>query len=140
MPTYVYWCKSCSNEIEYVHGFNDKPELVCDECEYETPMVKVLGRGMYIAAAALPNKRHGVRAANAREAELNADLPAYKRMRRAGLQPKGTKGAAELERREPSDQFDIDHELIMRRHGASRAQIEDTKAELVSAGVIKDTP
>ena len=33
----------------------------------------------------------------ANEAQLAKDLPAYKRLREDGLQPKGTKGAARIE-------------------------------------------
>lgn len=137
MPTYVYRCEQCGDEDEITHGFDDTPTLTCLACA-SAPLVKVLGRGLYIGADALPNKRHGVRAADERERRLNDDLPAYKRMRRAGLQPPSTKGAAELERSEPSDQFDIDHGKLMKKHGASRARVEDTKAALVEAGAIKE--
>lgn len=139
MPLYVYRCEQCGAEEDVTHTFDETPTLSCLACA-STPLVKVLGRGMFIGAAALPNKRHGVRAADRLESEWDRDLPAYKRMRDAGLQPPNTKGAELLERTDPSDQFDIDHKPIMDRHGASRAQVEDTKAALAEAGAIKDIP
>jgi putative FmdB family regulatory protein len=139
MPLYVYRCEACGEEEDVTHGFNDTPTLSCLACA-AAPLVKVLGRGMFIGAGALPNKRHGVRAADQRESEWNRDLPAYKRMRDAGLQPPSTQGAERLERSDPSDQFDIDYQATMKRHNASRAQVEDTKAALTEAGAIKDIP
>jgi len=137
MPLYTYRCEQCGNEEDVTHGFDDTPTLSCLGCA-AAPLVKVLGRGLYIGAGALPNKRHGVRAADAREAKLNKDLPAYKRLRQAGMQPPHTKDAELLERSEPEDQFDIDNRATMARHGASRAQVEDTAAALTDAGIIKD--
>ena len=43
----------------------------------------------------------------AREARWNRDMPAYKRMRDQGLQPKGIDGAADLER-DASTRFEIE--------------------------------
>jgi hypothetical protein len=50
-----------------------------------------------IASDALPNKRHGVRAANRREEAFEKDGPAYKRLRANGVQPRGIDGAAVVE-------------------------------------------
>lgn len=52
------------------------------------------------APSATPSRRGGDAAAraNAREAGWNADMPAYKRLRRDGIQPPSVDGAAKLER------------------------------------------
>ena len=47
----------------------------------------------------MPTRKGGVVAQQANEDRLARDLPAYKRLRAEGLQPAGTKGAAELEKR-----------------------------------------
>ena len=60
-----------------------------------------------ISAAATPNRRPGVTGKDAQESRLSKDLPAYKRLRRDGLQPRNIDGSAELEKRVGS-QFDID--------------------------------
>ena len=49
---------------------------------------------------------------NAREARWNKDLPAYKRMRDAGLQPKSTEGAARIER-EATSRFEVESGQII---------------------------
>lgn len=46
------------------------------------------------------------------EARLERDLPAYRRLRQQGLQPKATRGAAELETRAES-QWEIEHGRIV---------------------------
>lgn len=35
MPTYVYRCRNCGNELEAVQKFSDAPLTVCPECEGE---------------------------------------------------------------------------------------------------------
>lgn len=64
--------------------------------------------GIGIAAAALPTRAVTRNAGQpdepstvtrAREKRIEADLPAYKRMRDAGLRPRSTVGAATVERR-----------------------------------------
>lgn len=54
--------------------------------------------GVQVAPSATPSRRGGAEAAatNAREARWSRDMPAYREMRRQGLQPKGIDGAADL--------------------------------------------
>jgi len=59
-----------------------------------------------LAAAAIPNRRPVPTDIDRRDRALSADLPAYKRLRRDGLQPKAVDGSAELEKRVNS-QWDI---------------------------------
>jgi hypothetical protein len=53
-----------------------------------------------VAASAMPSRAGGAAAKeiNDREARWHKDLPAYKRLREDGTQPKGIDGAARLER------------------------------------------
>lgn len=46
------------------------------------------------------------------EQRLDRDLPAYRRLRNQGLQPKMTRGCAELEQR-ANTQFEIDHHKLV---------------------------
>ena len=50
-----------------------------------------------ISAHALPNKGKGVIAIDKKEGCWDKDMPAYKRLRKAGLQPKSIDGSANLE-------------------------------------------
>lgn len=61
------------------------------------------------------------------EARWSKDLPAYKRLRDQGLQPKATKGCYELETRAHS-QFEIDHHGLVEPTLWAKAknQIEET--------------
>ncbi len=61
----------------------------------------------------------GTRAGQSRVDEINArgkawdeDMPAYRRLRRDGLQPKGVDGAAQLERH-AEDRVEIENRLLM---------------------------
>jgi len=58
-------------------------------------------RSVGFAASAMPSRAAGAAAkvVNDREGRWNADMPAYKRLRRAGDQPPSIDGAAERERR-----------------------------------------
>jgi putative FmdB family regulatory protein len=33
MPTYVYRCPDCEEEVEVVHGMHDDVEICCPECD-----------------------------------------------------------------------------------------------------------
>lgn len=69
-------------------------EIPCPECSRMAPMIL---SSPAIAADALPNKLHGVRAVNARDKQWGRDMDAYKRLRRDGVQPRGIDGSAEWE-------------------------------------------
>ena len=71
-----------------------------------------------------------LRASQARERELAADLGAYKRMRRQGWQPQGTRGAAYVERTARS-RTEVEHPALMSLPDASREFLhEATQASL----------
>lgn len=97
MPTYRYRCAKDHEFLVWrsIHSENLR-EYPCDECSRIA--VNVMASPA-IAAEALPNKKHGVIAKNRQEREWDRDMPAYKRLRRDGIQPKGIDGAADLETR-----------------------------------------
>lgn len=131
MATYVYRCEA-RHVSEESHPIGDNPRTI--RCQCGKAATQVIGVGVSIAAAAMPNKKSSSRtiAIDTTEKQWDRDLPAYKRMRRAGLQPSTTQGAADLENR-VGDQFDIDHSGAL-AHG-SRAQVEDTASTLHELGV-----
>ena len=79
------------------------------------------------AASAMPTRKVEATAHKAEEKRMARDLPAYKRLRNEGLQPAGTKGAADLERRANS-KFEIESGKIIRDERLTKridqAQIE----------------
>lgn len=101
MPTYRYRCDA-DHEFQVWRSIHEDTvrELPCDECS--RPAVMVLSSPA-IAADALPNKLHGVRAKNAEERRWDKDMPAYSRLRKDGLQPKSVDGAhlAETNAKDP---------------------------------------
>ena len=56
-----------------------------------------------------------------REKRWDRDIPAYRRLRHNGLQPKGIDGSAALEAR-ANDQFEVEMGHIVPRHLKSRVQ------------------
>jgi len=32
MPTYIYNCPKCGQETEAIHGMNENPQVVCQQC------------------------------------------------------------------------------------------------------------
>jgi len=67
-----------------------------------------------VAPSATPTRGHGIVAVetNAREARWQKDMPAYKRLREDGLQPKGIDGCAEVEAK-ASTVFEVEHNQVM---------------------------
>jgi len=75
-----------------------------------------------ISAHATPTRRPGVVEIDRKDSLLEADLPAYKRLRHAGLQPLGIDGSAALERQEPSCQLEVDAKGTIPRSELPRIQ------------------
>jgi hypothetical protein len=92
-------------------------------------MTKVLGVGMAIHSDATPNKKHGVRATNRREALWSKSMPAYKRMRDRGLQPPNIESALTLEDR-VADQLDIDHAPVIPNDTKGRTAVREQIGEI----------
>lgn len=96
MPNYRYVCPADHEFLVWRSIHEDTVrELPCEECSRVATMHMT---SPAIAADALPNKLHGVRAANAQDARWDEDMPAYKRLRKEGLQPKSVDGSRDVER------------------------------------------
>ena len=95
MPTYLYLCPKGHREEVWrsIHTINLQT-YDCDVCGVEASLVF---SSPAIAADALPNKKHGVRAIDATERGWDKDMPAYKRLREQGYQPRHVDGAAMAE-------------------------------------------
>lgn len=97
MPTYRFLCPKGHETLEWHSIHEDTPKQVpCGKC---SRVAQFAFSSPAIAADALPNKMHGVRAINARDKRWDRDMPAYKRLRQDGLQPRGIDGSADLETR-----------------------------------------
>jgi len=119
MATYVYQCSECLERLEEVWQIGTAPRQ--NVCECGATMRLVIGMGVNVAH---PDAH--TQASDRLETRWSADLPAYYRMRRAGLQPKGIDGAARLEHT-VGDQWDIDHKHFTDQ-GYGRAQVQDAEA------------
>lgn len=104
MPSYEYRCPSGHVLLETWPIGTARRTRSCVGCNQR--MQLVIGAGVNIAPSALENKGERVREVNATEKEWDVDRPAYKRMRRRGLQPDHIKGSAQLEDK-VEDNFDI---------------------------------
>lgn len=69
-------------------------------------------RSIGISATALPNRKKSVNAIDTKEATWDKDMPAYKRMRGQGLQPKAIDGAADIEAK-ASDPLEVEMGRLM---------------------------
>jgi hypothetical protein len=79
--------------MEPTHGVTHWDPEGCWGCKIRT---------VQVAPSATPTRSPGAARQKQDERKLDQDLAAYKRMRRSGLQPHSTKGAAELEQRAES--------------------------------------
>lgn len=95
MPNYRHVCPEGHETLEWrsIHSETVR-EIPCPDCGRIAPLHMA---SPAIAADALPNKRHGVRAINAREKRWDEDMPAYYRLRKEGLQPRSVDGARMVE-------------------------------------------
>ena len=123
MPVHIYICLEEKRRFELYQDFTEDALSICPDCG------GTLGKdysGLMFDASTRPTSSGG-RAAIAvinREKRWNEDLPAYKRMRDAGLQPKSTDGAARIER-EASTQFEVESGRIMPHAEKQIAQAMD---------------
>lgn len=127
MPNYVYRC-SCG-DFERYHPIGNAPRVEpCEECG--RPAMIVLGAGVHVAPSALENKGQAVRDTNAREKRWDKDMPAYRRMRHRGMQPRQIDGAARTEDN-VDDQIDIDlQHIIGQDKDHTRENIHDAVIEV----------
>jgi putative FmdB family regulatory protein len=96
MPKYDYRCKVCGAVEEVLHGFEDEPDMHCMECG--ALMGKLMGMP-YVSPSAVPSRNNVIDFDATRQAEKDkdADMAAYKRLRKDGVQPPSINGSAKLE-------------------------------------------
>lgn len=83
--------------IEVAHGFHDIPDVVCPDCG--DPMRKLIS-SVRFAPSATPTRGEGTidwDATKRNERAKDADMAAYRRLRRDGVQPPAINGSAALE-------------------------------------------
>lgn len=121
MAHYAYLCGSCGSQDD--REFHIGTALRTTRCPECAGIMRLrIGVGVNVAASALENKGVTIRDADAREKRWDTDIPAYRRMRHKGMQPKGIDGSARLEN-EVGDQFDIHYQGVQQRTGASRERL-----------------
>lgn len=88
----------------------------------ETHPVPVPGCfGCKVLSVQLNTSAAGATEVNQRERRWDRDMPAYKRLRKNGLQPKGVDGCAELETR-ATEKFEIEMGHIVPKHAQSHVK------------------
>jgi len=107
MTSYLFRCLSCQTDYDIERPIGEAPNIIrCADCGGTAK--QVLGAGLMIGAGALPNKRAGVLVEQSKESALGADMDAYKRMRKRGIQPKQIDGARKIED-STGDNFDVEY-------------------------------
>ena len=126
MPRYDYRCKSCGFVEEALHGFDEEPEMYCMECG--ALMGKMLGMP-YVSPSAAPSRNNVIDLEATKRAEKakSADMDAYKRLRKNGVQPPSINGSAHLESR-AEETFEVN----------SGHAFANAKSRKRSEGLIKD--
>ena len=96
MPRYDYRCKVCGAIEEVLHGFDEDPDMYCLNCG--AMMGRMLGMP-YVSPSAVPSRNNVIdlEATKQAEKEKVADMDAYKRLRKNGVQPPSINGSARLE-------------------------------------------
>jgi hypothetical protein len=121
MPRYEYHCGACDEISEIVVSIGTARRM--RECDCGGIARLRIGVDVNIAPSALENKGAAVRAIDTKEGRWDRDMPAYKRMRHAGMQPASVDGAAALEG-QVGDQFDVHYKPLMDR-GIPRDRIQE---------------
>ena len=96
MPRSDYRCKVCGAVVEVLHGFDEDPDMYCLNCG--AMMGRMLGMP-YVSPSAVPSRNNVIdlEATKQAEKEKVADMDAYKRLRKNGVQPPSINGSARLE-------------------------------------------
>ena len=125
MPMYSYRCANCYTIWDVFHKFSETHDEPCENCEGE--LAKYYG-SIQIAAAACPTRggMHDSKLIDwetTRQNEKNkdADLAAYKRLRKEGLEPPSTVGAAKLES-EAGTKWEVKAGKTVSRQGQKQLQ------------------
>ena len=96
MPRYDYRCKVCGAVEEVLHGVDEDPDMYCLNCG--AMMGRMLGMP-YVSPSAVPSRNNVIdlEATKQAEKEKVADMDAYKRLLKNGVQPPSINGSARLE-------------------------------------------
>lgn len=137
MPEYEYRCE-CGRSDTREFPIGTARRLVACVCGKKLALV--IGAGVNIAPSALEVKGAQARMTTEMEARWGVDMPAYKRMRHRGIQPKQIDGSAALENT-VNDQLDVDMKHLtppgMTRQGMRDAMVEGKeKAEEIMANPV----
>ncbi len=89
----------------------------CWKCREGTGCI----REVSFAPSAMPSRHPSAVATVAKDKQWDADMPAYQRLRRNGVQPPRIDDSAELEKR-ASDQFEIELGTVVPKDMKSRVQ------------------
>ena len=130
MPRYDYICQTEEKIFEVVQSFRDETLTVCPNCE--GAVTKYYG-SVNFSPSSMPTRGGDAPGRNAHEKQLEKDLPAYKRLRMEGLQPKSTVGAAQLEAH-ASTKYEIESGTIVDKYIAKRA--DESKTFMSESGLI----
>jgi putative FmdB family regulatory protein len=130
MPRYDYKCDNCRTITEVIQSFVDDALTICAVCN--GPISKYYGN-INFAPSAMPTRNSDAATRNAHEKQLEKDLPAYARLRKEGMQPKSTVGAAELEARAES-RFEVEYGTVADSYISKRA--DEAVSHLKTNGVI----
>jgi hypothetical protein len=84
--------------MQPTHGVTHWDPETCWGCKIRT---------VQVAPSATPTRSPGIQSRKQADKALESDLGAYRRLRRQGLNPKSTTGAAELEKRAETT-FEVD--------------------------------
>jgi len=123
MATYQYLCPVCLEQVEQTYDIGTAPRQT--GCDCGGTMSMVIGTGLHIAAAIRGDAGKVVRDADSREDRWMEDMPAYRRLRQRGLQPKQIDGARMVEET-CGDQLDIDT-VDLRAAGVTRERYLEEK-------------
>jgi putative FmdB family regulatory protein len=110
MPAYDYHCTACGDVVERLFDIGTAARITA--CDCGGIALLMIGRQVNLSEKGFVSKGDRVREADGIEDRWSEDIPAYKRMRRAGLQPPSIDGAADLEET-VGDQADIDFRNIL---------------------------
>lgn len=83
-------------------------------------------RSITVAASATPTRKRTVSAIDAKEKRWDRDMPAYRRLRKDGLQPKSIDGAAKLEQHAES-KAEVETGQIL--NDRQRAQVKELSGD-----------
>lgn len=121
MPTYAFRCEKGHEFEEWRSIHADAVEVYCSQDR--TPAVQILGP---VNTYAIGGRGEHTRVTDRTERQWDRDMPAYKRLRKAGYQPRGIDGADRLEATATNE---FEFRYGDQAHGLSAERIREGIAE-----------